>query len=190
MQVILHAGAHFTDEDRLVQCLIANRQTLVENGTDVPSPATYRKPIRNLIQAAQKTGVSDTARTAVMDKLISGARPERLILSNAGFFGTPKMSVAGGVLYSTAEDRIQTFHDIFPQDQIELFFAMCNPATFLPAAFAKTPFMNIADFLKGADPATIRWSDMLTRIRADHPNMLITVWCNEDTPLILSLIHI
>ena len=30
----------------------------------------------------------------------------------------------------------------------------------------------------------MRWSEMITRVRAAIPDIPITVWCNEDTPLI------
>jgi hypothetical protein len=34
----------------------------------------------------------------------------------------------------------------------------------------------------------MRWSELIARIRNAHPDLPITVWCNEDTPLIWSQI--
>ena len=38
--------------------------------------------------------------------------------------------------------------------------------------------------LNGVDPGAFRWTDMVKRLREAHPDMPMTIWCNEDTPLI------
>ncbi|MDG1377424.1 MAG: hypothetical protein P8P56_10480, partial [Yoonia sp.] len=39
-------------------------------------------------------------------------------------------------------------------------------------------------YLKGVHPTQIRWSDLIRRIQHRFPRTKLTVWCNEDTPLI------
>ncbi len=184
MQLVLHAGAHITDEDRLVKCLIANQDMLAERGTHVPFPKDYRKLLRDILHAAaQGTIVGDT-REMLMDAMGFDDTPERLVLSNPGFFGTPKMAASGGAFYTSATRRTQMFREIFERDEIEMFFAICNPATFLPAIMAQTKFDNMNGYLGGTSPTDMRWSDMIERVRGAIPDIPITVWCNEDTPLI------
>jgi len=184
MHVVIHAGAHITDEDRLVNCLMVNRTTLEGIGTNVPHPTSYRKLIRDLIQAAKNAGLNDEARDVVIDAIVKGTDVDRLILSNAGFFGTPKMAVSAGALYGATEERLAILHQIFQGDQIELFLAICNPATFLPAVFHKTPIDSFDEYMRGVDPRSVRWSELIARVREAYPDMPITVWCNEDLPLI------
>jgi len=38
--------------------------------------------------------------------------------------------------------------------------------------------------MHGMNPNDIRWSELITRIQALAPNATLTVWANEDTPLI------
>jgi hypothetical protein len=38
--------------------------------------------------------------------------------------------------------------------------------------------------MAGFDPAAMRWSDLVVRLRRALPQTRLTVWCNEDTPLI------
>ena len=173
-----------TDEDRLLTCLIMNRALLSGHGTEVPNPGTYRKLIRVLLRTAAKTAVSEDARDVVMNSIASEDEPDRLILSGPSFFGTPKMAAGGGTLYSSAEARLGYFRQIFPHDQLELFLAIRNLATFLPATFETTNFTSMGEFLHGTDPADMRWSDLVTRLRTAYPDLPITIWCNEDTPLI------
>lgn len=184
MQVVLHAGAHVTDEDRLVKCLLENHELLEREGTLAPPPALYRKEIRDILNAAHQDGYTPQLRDRALGAVQADAQTERLILSNPGFFGTPKMAASAGVLYSAAEMRLATLSEIFGDDRVELFLATCNLATFLPAIFRQTSLASIADLLRGVPPQNVRWSEMIQRVRTAFPDMPITVWCNEDTPLI------
>ena len=186
MQVVIHAGAHITDEDRLVKCLTGNRKPLAGIGTNIPGPASYRKLFRDIFQAAKESPLSDETREVLLDVLIKGEASDRMVLSNPGFFGTPKMALSGGKLYKAAEQRLALFQQIFHHDEIELFIAICNPATFIPSLFQRTPIDNFTSYIARNEPRLVRWSDMLSRIRNDFPQIPITVWCNEDLPLVWS----
>lgn len=184
MQVVIHAGAHKTDEDRLVTCLRDNLETLHALGTHVPSPESYRRTIRDLFQTAQANALPADARDSVLAATGTGEETGRLVLSNHGFFGTPKMTVGSGRFYAAAETRLAQLRQMFAGDAIELFFALRNPATFLPALLPDTPFASMAELLRGDDPLALRWSETVARLRTAFPDIALTVWCNEDTPLI------
>jgi len=188
MQVALHAGAHMTDEDRLLTCLSENRETLARFGTNVPPPASYRKLLRDILQHAQEDRLAEDARDVVIDAISTDDVTDRLVLSNQGFFGTPKMAVAGPILYPAADMRLSLFRQLFAGDRLELFFGLRNPAMFLPALLRGTPYSSVARLLNDNDPTEMRWSELIARIRTAHPDLPITVWCNEDTPLIWSQI--
>ncbi|GAW36189.1 hypothetical protein RA2_03259 [Roseovarius sp. A-2] len=188
MQVALHAGAHMTDEGRLITCLASNRETLARFGTNVPPTVSYHKLLRDILQLAQKGPLSDEAREVVVDAISTEDVTDRLVLSNHGFFGTPKMAVAGPILYPAADKRLSQFRQIFADDRLELFFGLRNPAMFLPALLHGTPYSSVARMLDDNDPTAIRWSELIARIRNAHPDLPITVWCNEDTPMIWSQI--
>ena len=48
--------------------------------------------------------------------------------------------------------------------------------------------MTMGDHLQGASPGAMFWSDVIKLIRDENPEIPITVWCNEDTPLICPLV--
>ena len=48
----------------------------------------------------------------------------------------------------------------------------------------QTPKADIVSYLGGIDPRLVRWSDTIAAIREAAPRVTITVWCNEDAPLI------
>lgn len=184
MKLVLHAGAHITDEDRLLKCLTANQDILEQRGTKVPAPRHYRRLLRDILHSALESGVPPDTSDVLMEALGLNELPDRLILSNPGFFGTPKMAASGGAFYTSAAPRTQMLQQIFDGASIELFFAICNPALFLPGIFAQTSFDSLPEYLSGTAPSDMRWSAMIERVRSAIPEIPITVWCNEDTPLI------
>lgn len=184
MYLVLHAGVHATDEDRLIKCLLKNNEALAARGVAVPGPSRYRRLIRDTLHAMADGELAADARAVLLEAILDGETPERVILSNDNFFSVPKLAVGRGMLYPGAEVKLQRLRRLFPRDQIELCFALRNPATFLPATYALSPDTDLATFLDGNEPRHLLWSELLTRIRAAVPDIAVTVWCNEDTPLI------
>lgn len=188
MQVILHTGAHYTDDDRLMKALLRNKGDFAKRGIAVPGPGKYRKLLKDTFDALKDATPSPEARDVLIDAILDDGKADRLILSNTYFFGAPRASVRRGILYPKAPARIANMRQLFPYDQVEMFMAIRNPTSFLPAVFAHSPKDEFDDFMGGVDPRDIRWSDTLTLIREAAPDVPITVWCNEDTPLIWSQI--
>lgn len=185
MQVVLHAGAHMTDEGRLPRCLASNSELLARYGTRVPDPRSYQKHVRDILNSALIESDRADARRELLEMVAGGeGAPDRLVLSSEGFFGTPKMAIGAGGFYTPAEQRLKNLRGVFSSDEIELFIAVCNPATFLPALLKRTQLPSMADLTGGIEPGDLRWSDMVARVRAACPDISVTIWCNEDTPLI------
>ncbi|CUH68372.1 hypothetical protein TG4357_03525 [Thalassovita gelatinovora] len=184
MQVVLHAGAHNTDEDRLIKCLLKNAGELSKTGVAVPGPSRYRRLIRDTLAAMETGQPSADSRELLIDAIVDGEAPDRLLLSNENFFSVPKAAINKGVIYPGAENKLARLCELFSDDQVELFLAIRNPATFLPVVFAQSPGADFLDFMSGADPRDIRWSELITRIRLQAPDVPMTIWCNEDTPMI------
>ncbi|WP_111733355.1 hypothetical protein [Roseovarius amoyensis] len=183
MQIVIHAGAHVTDEDRLIGSLLENADMLAQQGTFVPRPDSYRILLRDILNTATRAGASPDMREAILQAIAPVTGTTRLVLSNDSFFGTHKMAVKR-MFYPAACARLETLRQIFAGDQIELFFAIRDPATFMPALLEKTNFNSIEDIFRGYDPLSFRWSEFFERVRLQVPDIAITAWCNEDTPLI------
>ena len=183
MQIILHAGAHVTDEDRLVTCLLKNAEHLEAIGTVVPEPESYRNMLRDTIAAATDSAAPPDLGQNLRNALLPSGDADRLVISNDSFFGTHKMAVKR-MFYPASCARLEALRQLLPDDHVELFFAVRSPASFMPALLEITNFNSIGDLFRGYDPLSFRWSELFERIRAQIPDIPITVWCNEDTPLI------
>ncbi|MDQ2066761.1 hypothetical protein Q9295_10265 [Xinfangfangia sp. CPCC 101601] len=183
MRIVYHLGAHCTDEERLVRCLLKNRATLADQGILVPAPTRYRKLLRDT--AVQLKGAAATVETQsmVLEQIMDEDSAERLILSWDSFLSFPQW-VLRGTIYGFAGERIRAFTQIFPQIEAEFHLAIRNPATFLPALFDKQKAKTHAEFMEGCDPLSLRWSTVVAQIVQQNPGVPLTIWADEDTPLI------
>ncbi|MAM25282.1 MAG: hypothetical protein CML55_07855 [Rhodobacteraceae bacterium] len=186
MQLVLHAGVHFTEDERLLKCLLRNVDDFAARGIVVPGPGSYRSLIRDTLNAMHKTPASPEAREVLLDAMLDDAPAERVILSDANFFRTPATAMQEGMLYPAAPVRMMRMSQLFPEDPIELFFAIRNPATLLPVLLKEAQDTSDAAFWGGREPSEVKWSETISQIRETAPDIPITVWCNEDAPLIWS----
>ncbi|MCU0905248.1 MAG: hypothetical protein MUE83_15475 [Tabrizicola sp.] len=183
MRIVYHLGAHCTDEDRLVRCLLKNRALLAEQGVVVPAPTRYRRLLRDTVGQLRGEVASQDTEAMILDQIMDETTADRLILSWTGFLGFPAYAVANG-LYGHGGDRLREFTQIFPDIEAEFFMAVRNPATFLPDLRERTLQKGHGDILEGIDPFALRWSGAVQRILETNPDVPLTVWCDEDTPLI------
>ena len=183
MRIVYHLGAHCTDEDRLVRCLLNNQAMLGDQGIVVPSPTRYRKLLRDTAVQLKGKPASVDMQAMVLDQIMQQDRADRLILSWDSFLSFPQWALRG-MIYPFAGERIRAFTHIFPEIGAEFHMALRNPATFLPALFEKQKVKGYAEFMEGTDPARLRWSDVIAQIRNQNPDAPLTIWCDEDTPLI------
>jgi hypothetical protein len=183
MQIVYHLGAHFTDEERLLRCLLKNRDLLAEHNVTVPGPKRYRNLLRDTAIELKGNPASFDSQAILLDQIMDEGSADRLILSWDNFLSLPPW-VLKDTLYPAAGERVRAFSQIFPEIESEFFLSIRNPASFLPALFDRLAAKDYPEFLAGADPFDLHWSEVVDRILDANPGMNLTVWCDEDTPLI------
>ena len=183
MRIVYHLGAHCTDEERLVRCLLKNRAVLANEGIHVPGPMRYRNLLRDTAVALKGKAANVDTQAMVLEQIMEQDQADRLILSWDNFLSYPQWALRGA-LYPNAAERIRAFTQIFPDIEAELHLSIRNPATFLPDLFRRQETKSIDEFMDGVDPLRLRWSTMIAQVLALNPNVPLTIWCDEDTPLI------
>lgn len=184
MQIIFHTGAHCTDEDRLLKCLLRNQDDFSQRGISVPGPGKYRTLLKDTFAAMDDTAPAPEARDVLIDAFLDEELADRIVLSNEHFFGSQRYAIEDNILYPQAHLRIRQIRQLFRYDQVEMFMAVRNPASFLPRVLANAAPKRLREVMETTDPRALRWSETLTRIREAVPDIPLTVWCDEDTPLI------
>lgn len=188
MQLVLHTGVHYTEQDRIAQTLMRNADLLSEKNVAMPDPEIYRGLVRDTLNAMHRAPLTEDARSVLLDVILKGAQPDRLILSDPNFFRTAGTAVQQGKLYPAAAQRMQYMAQIFGADQIEIFMTIRNPAAILPMFKATSTHPADNMFWGKKDPRDLRWSDLLVEMRRATPEIPITVWCNEDMPMVWSAV--
>jgi hypothetical protein len=183
MRIVYHLGAHCTDEDRLIRCLVKNRAVLAEQGIAVPSPTRYRKLLRDTVIQLRGKDASDETQTMILEQIMDQPEAQRLVLSWDSFLSLPPWAVSDG-FYTQGSERIRAITRIFPDHEAEFHLAIRNPATFLPALQAKLTGRGYDNILQATNLLDLRWSDTVRQILRSNPGVPLTVWCDEEAPLI------
>lgn len=184
MEIVFHLGAHCTDEDALLRCLLSNRDALMAEGIAVPGPSRYRPLIREtLLMLGGRTASAD-AQEVLLDAIIEEDEVDRVILCNPGFLGTYTRLLHDNQVYPQAGERLRGLRGLFPDHEVEFHIGFRDLATFLPACFEASGIESFADFMGTCDLRELSWHAMVERIQTALPECPLTVWANEDTPMI------
>ena len=184
--IAVHLGFHCTEEDRLRRCLLRNAPALAATGVSVPQPALYRQPLR--AQAALREGEGAdpaegaTARLAEVLAPAPGVR--RVVLSHPNLVSYPGRAITAEGLYAGLPARLAALSARLGAPRIEVFCALRNPATLLPALLDLLPGTDYDSLMSGLAPAALRWIEPFARLRAALPDLPVTLWCSEDLPLV------
>ena len=184
MQIVQHIGANCTDGDKLVKSIVRNARTMAERGICIPLPSKYRRLLRETIQNLNGSAPSPDTRNILLDAIMDDAPAERLVMSNTTFICVPNRVFEAGEFYGLLTMKVRALQQLFPDDTVELHLATRNPATFVPALWEQVRNRTFQAFMGGVDVRRLRWSEVVHRLRAIAPGARLTVWCNEDTPLI------
>lgn len=184
MIISYHIGAHFTDNDRLVKSLLKNKGVLAKEGVIVPGPSRYRGVLSDVVGKLQGGKASADTQDVMLESIMDVDEAERLVLSHDNFLGVSRRALEHGQLYHLAADKATRLRNLFPDNQVEFFIGISDLATFIPTLFEASDSKDFAGFIQGVNPLDLYWSDVISAIQEAVPGCPITVWCNEDTPMI------
>lgn len=184
MQIAYHIGVNCTDEERLLRSLMRSADLLSRANVALPGPGRYRKLMRETVEGLVQGPAPSETRDVLVDAITDMPEARRMVLSNAAFLTQPNRIFDEGHFYGMAAFKMQALRQMFPDDAVTVFMALRNPATFVPAVFAQARARTMDAYLGAVDPRSLRWSDLVARLRAAQPDIPLVVWCNEDTALI------
>lgn len=184
MQLAFHMGALCTDEDQLVRSLRKNHDRLADEGIIVPAPGRYRPILGETLRSLKGADAPPEMQQTLLDAITDHDAPARIVLSSETFLGATNAVIGNGLLYPRAMRKTPLFARLFPEAECTFFLGIRNPAAFLPALHARVGAETYENMMQGADPMQLRWSDLVARLREANPDIPLTVWCDEDTPLI------
>ncbi|MCF6431408.1 hypothetical protein [Leisingera sp. MMG026] len=179
-----HVGAPNTDNGQLTWSLRKDAQRLLAQGVMIRRPGTYMAALNQMLRKQNQDTVTDQERAALLDGMVKDQSVSRIILTNSGFLGVPGWMLNGGRLYRNAGSNTAALRTVFPGNPCEFFLGLRNPATLIGPVFKSQSNRTWEQFAAGTDFLNLRWSDVVADIQDSNPGCRITVWCNEETPVI------
>ncbi len=157
---------------------------LMEHGVLKRRQVTYLKSVGAIIGKLQGHHASHEEQEELYKVLDPKGNMDRIILANKHFMGMPGWALSQGKFYNNAPSRTKALRRLFPDNPCEFFLGIANPATFVPELFKSQNDRSYEQFVGPTDFLELKWSSVIRRISEANPDCMITVWCNEDTPII------
>ncbi|MEE9389047.1 MAG: hypothetical protein V3U96_10600 [Paracoccaceae bacterium] len=166
--------------------MLKNKGTLAKAGICIPGPGRYRKSVIREAQKLRGIPADSDFRDLLVASIIDDDHASRLVLTIENLLCVHSRVFENGIIYDQASTRPANLRKLFPGLPVEFFLSVRNPATFIPAVFhhknQSTP--EFLSFMDKVEPDKILWSDVISALTDSNPGCRVTVWCNEDTPLI------
>ena len=184
MIISMHIGAHCTNGPQLMRGLLKNKSILAEHGVEVPAPARYRDILPEVMRQVKTEPASSDMQEMLLDQLLDHEDSSRVVLSYENVICRPHLVFENAALYSKANFKLPWLRNVFADHKVEFMIGLRNPATFIPEVFARCGTQtDFAAFMGGVDPLELRWSEFLTRIQEACPDVSLSCFVFEDTPI-------
>ncbi|MDO6668698.1 hypothetical protein Q4511_07160 [Paracoccus sp. 1_MG-2023] len=182
--MVYHLGVHATDGDRLLRTLLDNRDQLHKAGTEIVAPERHKDIFDEALQSLAGGSSTPEMEQIMLDAMLDGDNPQRVIMSTATFMGAYGRVVGREGLYPQIGRRAAALTRLFPSARTEFFVAIRNPATLLSDVLPLFAGGDYTELMQGNQPQTLRWRDAIQRLVASVQGRRIVIWCHEDVPLI------
>lgn len=185
MQIAFHLGAHCTDVDRLLKAMIVNQRALASAGIAVPSPKRYRPLLREALAKLRGAKATPEMAEAIRKHILGDAEAETLLLASDSFICAPRFVLGQKRIYPMIADRVYALRGLFPDQEVRFSIALRNPATLIPALYKSIEAdLSFERLIGPVELKSLRWSQTLKAIHQAVPDAKISVWANEDAPLV------
>jgi len=184
MKIVYHLGTHNTDEGRILRCLLANKGVLSKQDIEAPGPSSYRAQLREAVNSLRGKAAPFDLQETILEKSLSNDHAKRVIFESENFICIPGRVFMEGELYGNVGAKTRALRMLFPDQPVEFTLATRDLATLVPTLAKRTKATSADELLDGANIREQRWSRVVRDIKSHNPDCEVTVWCNEDTPLL------
>jgi len=184
MKIVYHLGGHNTDEGRILRCLLANKGELAKQDIEVPGPSSYRAMLRDSVNSLKGEAAPFDVQETILEEALSNDHAKRVVFESENFICIPGRAFMDGTLYGNVGVKTRALRMLFPDQPVEFTLATRDLATLIPTLAKRTNVNNTEELLNGANVLDQKWSRVVQDIRTHNPDCELTVWCNEDTPLL------
>ncbi len=188
MKFRIFFGAHRAAQEHLAAQLDANRDLLEANGILLPAEDEMEAAVWPAIRAMRRNNADENTLPKMIKKLTGGKDYKTILIVRPSISGSPLRPIKDDIIYPRGSATVAHLIKLIGQDDVELFCALRNPASFLPScynvAYMNEPTQSLQEFVTVSDPFALRWSEYLHRVQGRESELPLTVWTFEDYPYI------
>lgn len=186
MRISLHIGAHYTRTPRLIGTLKSNARAFGRLKILSPDPDSYRPVLTAALKRLDGLPPIREEEDAILAEILQdNTATQHLIMVNENWAGGRNMMFQGGQLYTDIGPTVSRIVELFSQHDVQISMAIRNPAFLISSALTSSASpLSLKWFLDANDPMNLSWVSPVNDLQKAMPNVPITMWCEEDTPLI------
>lgn len=182
-EVRVQVALPFPYGDQLSKSMYAARGALSPLGVRVPRPTAYRDTITRHIRNRNRNGMPMMPRERdIMWEALGGADFETLFLSFTSLLARPAAIVDQEGLLPELPGNLSALRHCLDGARIHLLLNVRDPGALMSHVIQAGTAGGLTP--GGAASRRLYWSDLVDRIRRTIPGISITVWSDEDAPLV------
>ncbi|MCT8159306.1 hypothetical protein [Pseudoruegeria sp. SHC-113] len=185
LNVFLHIGAHKTATTHFQKLLDRNAERLAAASVRYVGPSTIRPTGLSLRQIlGLETGSRPGAALPVLEDLAQGART--VILSEENLLGPMFQGDTAQLfpLYPKADLRVERIVRGLSGCNLRLMLSVREPSSYLVSAYSqamlRARYGRFVDFVGGAQPEQIQWSNLVRRLSLIKGAQELILWRYEE----------
>ncbi|MGV6802716.1 MAG: hypothetical protein ACWA49_00820 [Ruegeria sp.] len=168
----------------MLKSLQTNAKILSEHGVSLLGPRRFRQVFKSPLNALSK-GPVPASSIDNMRSLVPAESPNgRVVMTCADFVGERQSAIQDGQFYPEAGHRLAFLDEVYDANTVELYIGIRNPGSFIPKVLMSLPEPHRQDIIRTTDLSCLSWVTLVEDIRDLAPDVSVTLWANEDTPLI------
>jgi len=184
MQLVFHLGGHCTDDGRLIRSISRSRAAFADGAIHIPGPRGYRSLLRETLGILNGAEASEEVQSLLIDALTDTDDAERILLFHENLLCLPPRIVSENGLYAMTPRRLKAIASMFPAHDCEFYLSISNPAALVPSLVQRGLTESYDALMGMTDPYKLRWWPTINQTLAACPDVNLTIWCNEDAPLV------
>jgi len=185
MQIHLHVGVHKTATTYLQSRLKAEASDLRQQGIGYAPLGEIRSTLTRPLMSLDPNDFKIEDQLGIFFKNCTVPSHPKLIVSDENLIGYCGSIVANGKGFENAETRMAQLRCLLDKHQVSLFVAVRCYDEFIGSAYSEGlrnlgRFVAIDDCRRRLDIETIRWPNLIQRLRAGLKPFRTVVWRFED----------
>ncbi|MEN8837278.1 MAG: hypothetical protein ABF266_03885 [Celeribacter marinus] len=185
MKVHLHIGVHFTNTPRLAQAVKLNHRVYKRQNVVAPNVDDYRAQIDDLLHRVDGQAATLDESRDLLTRLAGDESATGLVMVDEQWCGPLESAFEERMLYAGLADRVRQISNVFNAADLHVSMSIINPATLIGSVLDNGHAAGHANWFANNIPAPdVSWMPCIDRIQETAPHVPLTIWTEEDAPLI------